>query len=49
MVSGDKFKKLQLESGSFLQALQGFRVKEGLNCLFSVLKQTGKAHNLAIP
>ena len=30
-------------------SVQGFRVKEGLSCLISVVNQLGKAPNLALP
>ena len=29
--------------------IQGFRVKEGLSCVFAAVKQPGKARNLALP
>ena len=32
-----------------IRDVQGFRVMEGLSCVFSMVKQQGKARNLALP
>ena len=32
-----------------LSVTRGFRVEEGLSCVFSAVKQQGKARNLALP